>query len=99
MLNNMRQIKINPLNMWKLGSNSFEGDTKTATNIHQLLHVLKSPVNLYDVFDDNCTMIIHSFVENLIEPGVQPRILKRVRSMDSIKWNSSFKNSIFQLGP
>ena len=44
-------------------------------------------------------MVEHRCVKNLIEPGVHGGILKGIHAIDPVEWNSSLKNSVFQLGP
>ena len=95
MLYNMRQVEIDALNVRILGSDSFKCIAKATTDIDQLLYVLETIVSLKNFLDDQSRKVVHRCIENFIEPGVQSRVLKSARSMDTIKWNSSFNNSFF----
>ena len=99
MLYNMRQVEVNTLNMLVFGCDKVKGHSQTTANINQSAKVLKTLVNLEDLLDNNGGVIVHSRVENLIKPWIQAWVIESMGSMDSIKWNSPFKNCIFQLGP
>lgn len=99
MFYNMRQVKINSLNMGVFGCDYAKGGSQTATNIDHPRKVLKTLVGLNDLINNYRCVVEHCCVENLIESGVLARVLKCMRSMDPVKWYSSFNNRIFQLGP
>ena len=71
MLYNMRQVEIDALNVGVLGSDGFQGIAKATTNINQLLYVLETFVRLKDFLNDQIGIVVHRYVENFIEPGVQ----------------------------
>ena len=99
MFYNMRQVKINRLDMGIFGCDYAKGGSDTATNIDHTRKVLKTIVGLKDLTNSYRCMVEHCCDENLIESGVLARILKCMRSMDPVEWYSSFNNSILQLGP
>lgn len=99
MVNNMRLVEIDALNIGVLGSDGLKSNAEIATNIDQLLDVVEALVRFKNVAHNQGGIVIHCCVKMFIEPRVQSCVLKYMHSMGSIKWNSSFKNSIFELGP
>lgn len=74
----MRQVKIDTLDMRVFGSDQVDVDPKTTTNIHKHFYVLKTFVALQNLLHHYSGVIDHCCVKNLIEPCVQPWILKRM---------------------
>lgn len=99
MFYDMRQVKINTLNMWICGGDEANGLSQTTPNIHQLPKLLKTFVNLKDLLENQSSLVVHCFVENLIKSWVHAWILESMHFMDPVKGNSSFKNCTFQLRP
>ena len=99
MLYNMRQVKINALDIGVSSSDQVNGNSQTTTNIHQLPKLLKTFVRLKDLLDDNSSVVEHCCVKHLIKSGVQVCMLEEMRAISPIEWNSSLKNCIVQLGP
>ena len=99
MFYNMRQVKINSLDVGVFGCDYVKGSSDTTTYIDHMRKVLKTLVGLKDLTNSYLCMAEHCCVENLIESGVLARILKCMTSMDPVEWYSSFNNSILQLGP
>jgi hypothetical protein len=64
-----------------------------------MIELLKAFIGVKDLLHSNSGVVEHCCVKNLIESGVQGRILEGVRAMNPVEWNSSLKNCIFQLGP
>ena len=67
MFYDMRQVKINTLNMWICGGDEANGLSQTTPNIHQLPKLLKTFVNLKDLLENQSSLVVHCFVENLIK--------------------------------
>lgn len=97
MFDNMWKVKINALDMWVLGSDQVEGDSKAPANIDKrLLNLLKTLVGgLQDFVEHNCGVVDHGLVEYLVEPGILPWVLERVHPMNLVKWNSPFRHRPF----
>ena len=95
----MRQVKINTLNMRIFGSDQFEIDPKTTSNVYQSIDVLKTFVKFKNPLHNYSGGVEHSFVENLIEPGIHTRILKGMHAMNPVECYASFQNRSFQFGP
>lgn len=94
-LYNMRQVEIDTLNLGILGDYCFYSVSHATTNVNHRFQVLKTTVYLKHIFLDYSSLVVHSCVENLVEPRVQASVLKGVYSMDPVKCNSSFKNRVF----
>ena len=99
MLYDMGLVKIDPLKSRVFGSDYAKGDAKTTANINHLVKVIKAVVGLQDILHHNSGLIHHCRIEYFVEPWVLAWVFKRVRSMDPVKWNSSFNNCILQLTP
>ena len=99
MLYDMRQVEIDTLDMRVFGSDQVNIDPKTTSNIHKPLYALKTFVAFKNLLHNYSGVVDHCSIENLIEPRVEAWILKCMRAMNPVKWNSPFPNCIFQLGP
>ena len=99
MLYDMRQVKIDTLDMRVFGSDQVNIDPKTTSNIHKPLYALKTFVAFKNLLHNYTAVIDHCCIKNLIEPWVQACILKCMRAMNPVECNTPFLNCIFQLGP
>lgn len=100
-MDNMREVKINSLNMGCIWGDDAEGDSKTTTNINKLFMIeIELPKTLVggaleDFVDDYGGVVYHCLVEYLIEPGVLPWVLECMRPVDPLKWNPFFHDCRF----
>lgn len=88
----MRQVKIDTLDMRVFGSDQVDVDPKTTTNIHKHFYVLKTFVALQNLLHHYSGVIDHCCAKNLIEPCVQPWILKSMSAINPVEWNTPFPN-------
>jgi len=98
-LNDMRQVEIDAVDMRVFGSDQVNVDPKTSTNIHQPFYALKTFVGFQNLLHHQSGVIDHCCVENFIEPRVQTWILKSMSAINPVEWNTPLPNCIFQLSP
>ena len=66
-LNDMRQVKIDAMDMRVFGSDQVNIDSKTTSNIYQSFYALKTFVGLQNLLHHQSGVIHHCCVENFIE--------------------------------
>jgi len=98
-LNDMRQVEIDTLKGWILGGYDPKSVAKTSTHINKLLDLAETLVLSQDILDDVSGLVVHCFVEDLIEPGVYCWVLKCMHSMHLVEWDPSLHHCFFQLTP
>ena len=99
LFDDMRQVKVDALDMRVSRSDLAKSHSKATANINKFLKVLKTLVEIKNLLDNNGGVVEHCCVEHLVKPGVQTWILKGMCAIHPVKWDSSFQNSTFQLEP
>ena len=67
LLNDMRQVEIDAMNMRVFRSDQVNVDSKTTSNIYQCFYALKTFVGFQNLLHNQSGVIDHSCVENLVE--------------------------------
>ena len=70
MLDNMRQVKIDTLNVRVFRSDQAKGDPQTTTNIHKCVNAFKAIIGFQDLLNNDSAKVYHCLIQNKIEPCV-----------------------------
>ena len=98
-LNNMRKIKVDPLDGGIFRDDEVKCSSDTATDINQSGDAFESPIGGKDLLHGNGGVVRHAAVENLVESGVGAMVLERRHSIRLVEGYSPIKNCIFQVIP
>ncbi|MFS8013756.1 hypothetical protein Hanom_Chr14g01336881 [Helianthus anomalus] len=98
-LDHMWQIKIDALDGRVFGDDHAQAGAGPSPHIHQGAEVVEAVIDIQDLFHGHGGVIKHAGVENLVESGVFPVILKGRHSVCLVERDSTIQHCIFQMVP